>query len=325
MKKLSFIIPAKDEEESIATLVDRIVSVVDSCSELSLNEIVLVDDGSVDDTWSVMTKLSHKFEFVKAIRFRRNFGKAIALEAGFKCATGDFVFTMDADLQDDPEEIPCFMEELDKGYDLVSGWKQRRYDPMSKTLPSKLFNWVTAKISGIALHDFNCGYKVYKREVVENLRLYGELHRYVPVLANDAGFKVGEIVVKHHARKFGESKYGFERYVRGFLDLITVLATTRYLQKPAHLFGGAGFAFGIIGFLILSYLTVIWLLGMGPIGSRPLFFLGIMLTILSIQMISIGVVAELIIKTTRQRELYTIVEDVSGDKNKLITSKLRDW
>lgn len=238
---------------------------------------------------------------VKAIRLRRNFGKAAALSIGFRACTGDIVFTMDADLQDDPSEIPRFIEKLDDGYDVVSGWKENRKDPISKTLPSKLFNKATAVLSGISLRDFNCGFKAYRREVLEGIRLYGELHRYIPVLASDLGFKIGEIPVKHHARQHGVSKYGWERYARGLLDLLTVLATTRYLQKPGHLFGGIGLASGLIGGGILFYLTMLWFLGVGPIGTRPLFFLGILLVILSIQMISLGLVAELLTRHLEPR------------------------
>lgn len=248
---------------------------------------------------------------VRALKLRRNFGKSIALAAGFKVAHGDVIFTMDADLQDDPKEIPRFLEALDGGLDLVSGWKRKRNDPLSKTLPSLLFNRATAWITGVKLHDFNCGFKAYRREVIEQLKLYGELHRYIPALANDAGFRIGEIEVEHHPRRFGVTKYGLERYVRGFLDLITILATTRYLQRPGHLFGGLGVGFGLLGVIILGYLSVIWLMG-ESIGHRPLFFAGILLMVFSVQMISLGVIAELLIRLSTPRDVGDlVVADVS--------------
>jgi hypothetical protein len=213
---------------------------------------------------------------------------------------------MDADLQDEPREIPRFLEALDSGYDLVSGWKARRNDPLSKTLPSKVFNRITAWISGISLHDFNCGFKAYRREIIEHLQLYGELHRYIPVLAHDAGFKVGEIEVEHHPRRHGKSKYGFERYVRGFLDLVTILATTRYLQRPGHMFGGVGVVFGLLGGTVLTYLVVLWFLGQG-IGSRPLLQFGVLLLMLSVQMISLGIIAELLIRISNPRDVTSLI------------------
>ncbi len=294
---LSFVIPVKNEQESLTELVSRINSALDSAPGDYRHEIILVDDGSDDDSWRVIESLaSDHSSIVRGIRLRRNFGKATALASGFDHALGDIVFTMDADLQDDPKEIPRFMEKLNDGFDLVSGWKKVRNDPISKTAPSKLFNWVTSRMTGVKLHDFNCGFKCYKREVIDKLNVYGELHRYLPVLASDLGYRVGEIEVEHHARQHGTSKYGWERYVRGLLDLMTVLATTRWIQKPGHLFGGIGVLLGLLGGGILAYLALLWLLDMGPIGNRPLLIFGVMFSIFSIQMVSLGLIAEFFIK-----------------------------
>jgi glycosyltransferase involved in cell wall biosynthesis len=250
---------------------------------------------------------------VRAIRLRKNFGKAVALEIGFRAVTSDVVFTMDADLQDDPKEISRFIERLNDGYDLVSGWKRRRNDPPSKTIPSRIFNKVVSTVSGVDLSDFNCGFKAYKREVVENIRLYGELHRYIPVMAYDAGYRIGEIEVQHHARAHGVSKYGLERYLRGFLDLVTVLATTRYLHRPGHLLGGLGVISGFIGAVILAYLTILWFMGFA-IGGRPLLLLGFMMIILSVQMLSFGVIAELILRLAAPRTSSNlVVADIGSD------------
>lgn len=312
-KLLSFVIPTKDEQATLEELTKRILDETSALTPPCQVEILFVDDGSRDDSWNVMTRLvrAHPGQ-VRAIRLRRNFGKAMALEVGFRHARGEVVFTMDADLQDDPSEIPKFLAMLDQGYDLISGWKRQRRDPLSKTLPSKVFNRITAWATGLPLHDFNCGFKAYRREVIESLRLYGELHRYIPVLAQDAGFRVGEVEVRHHPRRYGRSKYGWERYARGLLDLFTVLATTRWLQKPGHLFGGIGLAAGAAGALALGYLAVLWVLGKGPIGSRPLWTFGIMLCILSVQMISIGLLGELLIRTNDTRDIAQLIREHHG-------------
>ena len=304
---ISIIVPVMDEQDTLGELTERIFKVAEDCASVASAEIVFVDDGSRDRSWQIMEDLANKHVGrVRAVRMRRNFGKSIALEAGWKQATGDIIFTMDADLQDDPKEIPRFLQKIDEGFDLVSGWKRTRHDPLSKTLPSRLFNKATAKMTGVPLHDFNCGFKAYRREVVERLRIYGDLHRYIPVFANDAGFRVGEIEVEHHPRMHGVSKYGFERYARGLLDLITILATTRYLQRPGHLFGGLGVLFGLVGAAILGYLATIWLFG-AAIGHRPLFFLGFLFMIFSIQMISLGVLAELLVRLLNPRNVDDLV------------------
>ena len=230
---LSVVIPAKDEEESLPLVVARIIAAC-AAGGHSLRDIVLVDDGSSDGTWKVMSKLALENTVVQAIRLRRNFGKATALMVGIGACGGDVIITMDADLQDDPDEISRFLATLDQGYDLVSGWKKERHDPLSKTLPSRLFNKVTARISGVGLNDFNCGFKAYRREIFDSIELYGELHRYVPVLANALGYRIAEIPVRHHPRRFGSSKYGVARYLRGFLDLLTVILITRFAYRPGQ-------------------------------------------------------------------------------------------
>ncbi len=309
-KRLSFVIPVKDEQDTLNDLASQIMDAVAGIAYSP--EIIFIDDGSEDESWSVMNQLAKDYpDCVCAIRLRRNFGKSTALEAGFAQATGGVIFTIDADLQDDPSEIPKFLEALDAGLDLVSGWKRRRNDPVSKTWPSRLFNKVTSYTTGVQLHDFNCGFKAYRKNVIKSLRIYGELHRYIPVLANEMGFKIGEIEVKHHPRKHGVSKYGMERYVRGLLDLVTVLAITRWFHKPGHLFGGLGVLFGLAGSSMLTYLTALWMLDLGPIGDRPLLLFGVMLCILSVQMISIGLIGEFFIKATALRNVGDLIAEKS--------------
>jgi glycosyltransferase involved in cell wall biosynthesis len=296
---LSVVVPAKNEEESLPVLVARIVEACAS-SGLALADIVLVDDGSSDATWGVMSKLAAGNAAIQAIRLRRNFGKATALMVGIAACAGDVVITMDADLQDDPEEIPRFVETLDAGYDLVSGWKKERLDPLSKTLPSRLFNSVTARISGVRLHDFNCGFKAYRREIFDSVDLYGELHRYVPVLAHALGYRIAEIPVRHHARRFGRSKYGVARFLRGFLDLLTVVMLTRFAYRPGHLFGGLGAIFLVGGGAVLAYLTGLKLFTGASIGGRPLLLFGVMVVIIGLQLVLFGLLAELIISRTQR-------------------------
>ena len=289
---ISIVIPLFNEQDSIQSLYQRIASVMSDLKAKSY-EVVFIDDGSTDSSWEQLLGLYNENpRHVKLIKLRKNFGKSAALNAGFNESCGEIVFTMDADLQDDPEEIPNFLDKLNEGFDLVSGWKKNRKDPFSKKMPSKIFNKITTLISGIKLNDFNCGFKAYRKEVLKFINLYGELHRYIPVLANEYGFKIGEITVRHHPRAHGSSKYGFERYARGFLDLLTVIVTTKYLQRPGHLFGGIGIGFGLFGTLSLIYLVIIWFLGYRPIGTRPLLLFGIMSTVLSVQLISLGLLAE---------------------------------
>ena len=237
------------------------------------------------------------YKNVHLIAFRKNFGKAAALQAGFRNSKGDIVITMDADLQDDPKEIPRFIEKLEEGYDLVSGWKKERHDPLEKRLPSKLFNRVTAHLSGVHLHDFNCGFKAYRREVVDSIDVYGELHRYIPVLAYRKGFRITEITVEHHAREFGKSKYGLERYLRGLFDSMTVAFLGKFYDRPMYFFGKIGLVLCVIGGVICAYLTALWCMGQG-IGSRPLLLLGVLFLILGVQMFSTGFIGDMLVDAT---------------------------
>jgi glycosyltransferase involved in cell wall biosynthesis len=311
---LSIVIPAKDEEASLPLVVARIMAAA-AASGQTLRDIVLVDDGSCDDTWRVMAELAADNEVIHAIRLRRNFGKATALMVGVGACRGDVIITMDADLQDDPDEISRFVETIDRGYDLVSGWKKERHDPLNKTVPSRLFNKVTAAISGVKLNDFNCGFKAYRREIFDAIQLYGELHRYVPVLANALGYRIAEIPVRHHARRFGTSKYGVARYLRGFLDLLTVTLITRFAYRPGHLFGGIGSVLAASGTLALGYLIALKLLTGASIGNRPLLLLGVLAVIVGLQLILFGMLAELIIhRTQRPVEMRHLVAEQRGQR-----------
>jgi glycosyltransferase involved in cell wall biosynthesis len=303
---LSVVVPLFNEAESLAELSAALRQVLE---EMKLKyEMIFVDDGSTDNSFRILQEMHELHGQVKAIRFRKNFGKSAALSAGFQAARGEIVVTMDADLQDDPEEIPPLVEKLNEGYDLVSGWKKKRYDPLSKTIPSRFFNFVTAKLTGIRLHDFNCGLKVYRAELAKELNIYGELHRYVPVLAHWAGFQVGEIAVRHHPRKYGKTKFGLGRFWKGFLDLLTVLFTTRYIQRPLHLFGVWGLVSFLVGLVIDVYLSIEWLLGRTAISNRPLFLLGIALIIVGVQFVSFGLLGEMITKTQQTSREYAIRE-----------------
>jgi glycosyltransferase involved in cell wall biosynthesis len=298
-KNLSFVIPVYNEEATLKPLFEQIKEVM-SREKIDNYEVIFVNDGSRDASWSNIQDLVQQYPtLTKGIKLRHNFGKSAALAAGFRHSQGKIIFTLDADLQDDPCEIPNFLRHLESGFDLVSGWRKRRNDPISKTLPSQLYNRVTSKMTGVKLHDMNCGFKAYRKEVLDSIKLYGELHRYIPVFANNLGFRIGEVVVQHNPRKHGKSKYGWERYGRGLIDLLTVLATTHYLHKPGHLFGGLGLFFGSFGVVSLTYLICLWFLNLfgmkfGAIGNRPLLFFGILCTILSVQFISLGILAELI-------------------------------
>lgn len=299
--ELSVVIPAYNEADAVATLASHVNSVLSSLDKEY--EIIFVDDGSTDETFLRLSEAARALPSVRAIQLRRNFGKAAALTAGFRDSLGDLVLTMDADQQDDPDEIPRFLKALEEGpYDLVSGWKFHRRDPISKTLPSRLFNWVTSILSGVQLHDFNCGFKLYRRQVLDETPIYGELYRYMPVLAHWRGFRVTEIKVRHHPRRFGQSKFGPSRFFRGFFDLLTVLFLTRYMRRPLHLFGWLGMASFGGGLLVSMYLTVLWLLGNRPIGNRPLLTLGVLLIIVGIQFFSLGFLAEMLIKLSVTQE-----------------------
>jgi glycosyltransferase involved in cell wall biosynthesis len=291
---ISVVVPFLDEEGSLEELYTRLSSVLASTGRSY--EILFVNDGSRDRGAAIVDAMAERDAHVGVVHFRRNFGKAAALDVGFKRARGHIVFTMDADLQDDPNEIPNFLAKLDEGYDLVSGWKKKRLDPLGKTLPSKFFNSVVSRASGLRLNDFNCGFKAYRAETVQGLNLYGELHRYVPVLVHFRGYRVTEIAVRHHPRKTGASKYGVERLVKGFFDLLTVLLITRYRARPLHLFGGVGLVFAGLGLACLSYLTVIWFMGHN-IGTRPLLQLGVLLLLVGVQLVSTGLLGEMISST----------------------------
>lgn len=299
---ISVVIPLFNEEESLPELTEKIHTVATRMGVVY--EIIFVDDGSTDNSYTVIQKLKQQYAAVKALRFRKNFGKSTALSEGFKMATGTYVITMDADLQDDPEEIPHLVNKLQDGNDLVSGWKKVRHDPVSKTIPSRFFNFVTRVMSGIRLHDFNCGLKAYRREVVKDVNLYGELHRYIPVLAKWEGYRrITEIVVHHHPRKYGHSKFGLSRFLKGFLDLITVVFLTRYVKRPLHFFGFFGSLSLLAGLGICGYLSLDWFLGT-PIGQRPILFLGILLIMIGFQIISTGLIGEMLVHNfNRQKEV----------------------
>jgi glycosyltransferase involved in cell wall biosynthesis len=306
---VSIVIPARDEAPTIAPLVDEIAEAMAQRPDLSY-EIVFIDDGSTDGTWeqigNVVDKLGDTGN-VSAVQFRRNFGKAAALSTGFEAAAGRIIITMDADMQDDPHELPRMLAELESGKDLVTGYKADRKDPLGKRLPSKLFNRATGWVTGLKLRDHNSGLRVARREVYDSIPLYGELHRYVPALAHAQGFKVTELPVNHRPRLHGRSKYGLERYARGALDLLTVVAISRYGRRPSHLLGGIGLIFGLIGALILAYLTGVWVFTDNAIGQRPLLQLGILLEILAVQLIGMGLLAELIIHRTPSADVATLV------------------
>ncbi len=302
---ISIIIPAYNEADSLSCLEGELRSVLQPMN--CAYEIIFVDDGSEDDSARILSELADENPNISIIQFRRNFGKAAALDAGFRVARGEIVFTMDADLQDDPAEIPSFLEKLHEGYDIVSGWKHVRHDPIDKTLPSKLFNGVVSRLSGVRLNDFNCGFKAYRAAAIGGLSLYGELHRFIPVLLYWDGFRVGEIAVNHRPRKHGASKYGVGRLFKGALDFLGVMLNTRYATRPLHVFGGAGFIFGGIGAAALLYLSVLWLIGAGPIGNRPLLFFGMLMVMTGFQFVTIGLLGEFIQRQrTQAKRQYTI-------------------
>src|SRR3954447_4179836 len=295
---ISVVVPVYNEERSVALLYDELRSALDQLG--TAWEAIFVDDGSTDGTFAALTRLHNTADNVRVVRLRRNFGKAAALRAGFDQARGETVVTIDGDLQDDPAEIPRLLAKLDEGFDLVSGWKTRRRDRLSRRVLSRIFNRVTGAFSGVHLHDMNCGLKAYRAEVVHGLRLYGELHRFIPVLAHYRGFRIAELPVNHRPREHGRSRYGVERYLRGFLDLLTVSFIGRYRHRPLHLFGGLGLLLGVIGFLVLSYLTVLKIEG-HAIGQRPLLILGVLLIVVGLQFFSLGLISELITSQHEER------------------------
>ncbi len=314
---ISVVIPVFNEQDSLAILHDELARVAQSAG-LHF-EVLFVDDGSDDGSWEVIRSLAEKHHDVHGIRFRRNFGKAAALSAGFSAARGDIIITLDADLQDDPAEIPKFLAKLNEGYDVVSGWKETRLDPWHKTWPSWVFNGMVSWLTGVKLHDHNCGMKCYRAEIFREIRLYGELHRFIPVLAAARGFKVGELAINHRQRKFGYSKYGVRRFVKGFLDLLTVKFLTGFGQRPQHLLGSIGlFSFGI-GMLGMLWLAVTWLVRLfddrlfGPLHQRPALIYSAAAMLLGAQMVSIGFLAELITAyMSKEQESYSVKEKTGG-------------
>ena len=314
---ISVIIPLLNEEESLKELHDWIVHVMRS--NHFLYEILFIDDGSTDSSWEIITQLGKSDPNVKGIRFLKNFGKSQALHAGFKAAKGEVIITMDADLQDNPEEIPALYKLIhEDGFDLISGWKKKRYDSiLSKNLPSKLFNWAARKTSGVKLHDFNCGLKAYKNEVVKTIEVSGEMHRYVPVLAKSAGFsKIGEKVVQHQARKYGKTKFGMDRFINGFLDLITIWFVSKFSRRPMHLFGALGVLMFIIGFGFAIYLGMDKLF-LNPYGSlltdRPQFFISLISMVIGSQLFLAGFLGEIMVRSRNNETRYNISENLNID------------
>lgn len=295
---ISIVVPMFNEEGNLDELHRRLTGVLTS---LGLPyEFIFIDDGSNDGTWNKIRELRHADPRIVALRHRRNFGKAQALANGFAIAKGDAIITMDGDLQDDPDELPRFIDELNNGYDLVSGWKQRRQDPLGKTAPSRVFNWTVRKVSSVQLHDFNCGFKGYRRDVTKTIRLYGELHRFTPVLAHAEGFRVAELPVKHHPRTWGKSKYGWSRLVKGFLDLLTVAFLTNYRQRPMHLFGLPGLLSLFLGVLLGLFLTFQRLIQDEAIGTRPLLMLAVLLVVIGAQFFGLGLLGEFLAHGSNQ-------------------------
>ena len=316
---ISIVIPLYNEDESLSELYDWIKRTLDAES-LSF-EVVFVNDGSRDDSWKIIKQLAENDDRVKGISFRRNYGKSAALNEGFAAAEGDVVITMDADLQDSPDEIPQLHKMImDEGYDLVSGWKQKRYDPISKTIPSKFFNSVTSMMSGIKLHDFNCGLKAYRNEVVKSIEIYGEMHRYIPLIAKRAGFgKIGEKIVQHQERKYGITKFGLERFVNGFLDLLSISFVSRFSKSPMHLFGTLGVLFFVLGGVVTIYLiaeklyNIAYHLHVRDVVDQPLFYLALVAVIVGSQMFLTGFLAELVSRNSPDRNHYLVADKIRID------------
>lgn len=311
--KLSFVIPAKDEEGSVEELYREISNEAGKITKQF--EIIFIDDGSKDKTFEILEKLSQKDRNVRVVKFRGNWGKAAALQTGFNLAKGEIVFTMDSDLQDNPAEIPNFLAKLEEGYDLVSGWKKERHDPWHKVLPSRVLNWLTGKFTGVWLHDINCGFKAYRKEVVENLNLYGELFRFIPVFAAKSNYRVTEIPVEHRRRKFGKSKFGIERNIKGLLDLITIIFLTGYVRRPGHFFGTLGLLSFFAGSVIGLYITYLKITTGSIQGRNPLLFLGVLLMIVGIQLLTTGLLAEMLLFSRQKQDYKTAVDKTLGLKD----------
>ena len=320
---ISVVIPVYNEEESLRELHRQLGEVAPLAR--SESEIIFVDDGSTDGSWNIISDLAAEDPRVRGIRFRRNFGKAAALEAGFHAASGKILFSMDADLQDDPAEIPDFLDRIDReGLDVISGWKKHRHDPWHKVFPSRIFNFMVSRLTGVRLHDHNCGMKCYRREIFDEVSLYGELHRFVPSLAAARGYKVGEKVIAHRARQFGRSKYGFNRFIKGFLDLLSVKFVTGYGKRPLHLFGTLGLLLFSVGAAILAYLAARWGISRLPcaggelynLSNRPAVIYSAALMLLGGQLMSIGFIAELFLSYQKSKTAdYSVKETVGAPKN----------
>ena len=314
MTSLSVIVPLFNEQESLPELLEQLYAAMnekelrDLFQEPFNFEIIMIDDGSTDSSSTLIGNLINSRPELRLISFQRNFGKTAALSAGFLAAAGDYICTIDADLQDDPFAIKELIKKLQEGYDLVSGWKQQRKDPISKTIPSKLFNTVTRLFTGISIHDFNCGLKVYRKEVTSRLELRGDMHRYIPVLAEWMGFKVTELPVRHQARKFGSTKYDSSRFFSGLFDFLSVLFITRYLRRPMHFFGMAGLISFLLGFIISLYVTLDKILLHKPVSNRPILFLGILLLILGVQLFSTGLLGEMLSTSSSKESSFTVRE-----------------
>ena len=317
--QLSIIIPLLNEEESLKELHDWIVTVMQS--NHFFYEIVFIDDGSSDESWNIISKLANTNPNVKGIRFFKNYGKSQALHAGFNAANGDVIITMDADLQDSPEEIPELYQLIqNEGFDLISGWKKKRYDSIiAKNMPSKLFNWAARRTSGVKLHDFNCGLKAYKKEAIKNIKVSGEMHRYIPVLAKNAGFaRIGEKIVTHQARKYGKTKFGMERFINGFLDLITIWFVSKFGKRPMHFFGALGVLMFIIGFSFAIYIGIdkLFINKTGRlITDRPQFFISLIAMVIGTQLFLAGFVGEIIVRSKTNETRYNISEQINLKKN----------
>lgn len=311
---ISFVIPFLNEEATLQELFRQISATVRGLPGTPSFEVIFVDDGSTDQSAARVEELAASHPEVTLVQLRGNFGKSAALAAGFERAKGEIVFTMDADLQDDPKEIPRFLAKLEEGYDVVSGFKQKRHDPWHKVIPSRIFNGMVRRLTGIPLRDVNCGFKAYRREVVRSVRLYGEMHRFVPVLAHWRRFRIAELVVEHHPRRFGVSKFGAGRFYRGLMDLLTVTFLLKFDRKPLHFFGLPGLFSFVLGFAICAYLTGLWIFG-HPIGHRPLLFLGVLLLLVGVQILATGLIAELLVHLgTREEAPYDIRRIVEGRK-----------
>lgn len=312
MLDISVVVPLYNEDESLPELAEWIDKVMQE-NRFSY-EVIFVDDGSTDKSWEVIEGLNQKNSSIKGIRFRRNYGKSAALNSGFEISQGNVVITMDADLQDSPDEIPELYKMITEDkLDLVSGWKQKRFDPITKTLPTKLFNWAARRMSGIYLHDFNCGLKAYRGDVVKNIEVYGEMHRYIPVLAKWAGFKkIGEKIVQHRARKYGTTKFGWERFVNGFLDLLSITFVSKFGKRPMHLFGLLGTLSFFIGFLIALYLTYAKFVHQAyRMTDRPVFYFGLFFMVIGTQLFLAGFLGEMIARTGNDRNNYQIKEQLT--------------